>query len=127
MSALALGSCPGPGLHGRLALCLLLLLLLGRDALREMRAPRLAVPPLVDLGLDPALDEQLRKLPSLGLALDRHGRSIPPVAPPQSRKDFAASTAASSWRALGLAHERRAHRNSSAASMPLPWNSPASR
>ena len=64
---------PGLGLGGGLAFRLRLLLLrLRLDALRKMRASRLAVPPLVDLGRDLALDEQLRELPALSLALDRH-------------------------------------------------------
>src|SRR5687768_648292 len=48
------------------------LLLRVRGALGELRAARLAVPFLEGLGLDLALDEELRELASLGLALEGH-------------------------------------------------------
>src|SRR4029453_3127537 len=49
--------------------------LLGMETLRQLLAPRAAIPLLERLGRDLALDQQLRELPSLRLALDRHART----------------------------------------------------
>src|SRR5512143_2270318 len=42
------------------------------DPFRQLRASRLAIPLFVRLGGNLALDEELRELPPLGLALERH-------------------------------------------------------
>src|SRR4029453_12982504 len=59
----------------RLRLPLRLAVLLGMETLPQLLAPRAAIPLLERLGRDLALDQQLRELPSLRLALDRHART----------------------------------------------------
>src|SRR5207244_2475572 len=63
----------------------------GLDAFGELRAPRLAVPLFEGLVGDLALDQELRELPALGLALEWH-LLLPPDAPDELQLDDTAAT-----------------------------------